>query len=71
MVVMIAGVVLERFTAPTMTLWWVVSAMAVGAGLPLFAMLKSPKNKNPGNVPTHQSTGRCAMKPRSACDFKR
>ncbi len=50
LVVMIAGVVLERFTAPTMTLWWVALAMAVGAGLPLFAMLKSPKTRTPGNV---------------------
>ena len=40
LVVMIAGVVLERFTAPTMMLWWVALAMAIGAGLPLFAMLK-------------------------------
>jgi hypothetical protein len=47
---MIAGVVLERFTAPTMPLWWVALAMAVGAGLPLFAMLKSPKTSTPGNV---------------------
>ncbi len=37
---MIAGVALERFTFPTMTLWWVALAMMIGAGLPLFAMLK-------------------------------
>jgi hypothetical protein len=43
LVVVLAGVVLERVTVPTMSLWWVALAMMIGGALPLFAMLKSEK----------------------------